>query len=58
MARNVSEHETSGADAATRQALARRRRSIALGLILAGIVLLFYVLTVFKLGPGIFNRDL
>jgi hypothetical protein len=36
----------------------RRRRSIALGLVLAGLVLIFYVLTIVKMGPGVLNRDL
>jgi len=36
----------------------RRRRSIALGLVLAGVVVLFYILTIVKMGPGIFNRML
>jgi len=36
----------------------RRRRSVALGLVLFGAVLLFYLLTIFKMGPAIFNRPL
>lgn len=36
----------------------RRRRSIAIGLTLAGLVLLFYVLTIVKLGPEVFQRPL
>ncbi len=36
----------------------RRSRSIALALVLAGFALLFYFVTVVKLGPGIFNRAL
>lgn len=37
----------------------RRRRSIAIGLALAAAVLLFYVLTIVKMGPGIIlNRSL
>ncbi len=36
----------------------RRRNSIALGLILGAVVLLFYVLTIVKMGPAVFNRDL
>jgi len=36
----------------------RRRRSIALGLVLAGIVVIFYVLTIVKLGPHVFDRAL
>ena len=36
----------------------QRRNSIALGLILGALVLIFYALTIVKMGPGIFNRDL
>lgn len=36
----------------------RRRRSIALGLALGAIVLIFYVLTIVKLGPNVFDRVL
>jgi hypothetical protein len=36
----------------------RRRNSIALGLVLAALVLIFYVLTIVKVGPGVFNREL
>jgi high-affinity K+ transport system ATPase subunit B len=36
----------------------RRQRSIATGLILAGLVLLFYVITIAKLGPGVLKRPL
>ena len=36
----------------------RRRRSIALGLVLGAIVLIFYVLTIVKLGPNVFDRVL
>ncbi|NIX76701.1 hypothetical protein [Microvirga terricola] len=36
----------------------RRRRSVALGLALGALVLLFYVVTIAKLGPGVLNRPL
>ncbi|CDP51606.1 hypothetical protein [Paradevosia shaoguanensis] len=36
----------------------RRKRAVALGVVLGLVVVLFYVLTVFKMGPAIFNRDL
>jgi hypothetical protein len=36
----------------------RRRRSIALALALAGLVVIFYVLTIVKMGPGVFSRPL
>lgn len=37
---------------------AQRRRSIALGIVLALFALTFYVLTIVKMGPGIFDRTL
>jgi hypothetical protein len=36
----------------------RRRRSVALGLILGAIVVIFYVLTIVKLGPNVLDRPL
>ena len=36
----------------------RRARSIAIGLVLAGLVALFYIVTIVKLGPGVLNRPL
>lgn len=36
----------------------RRARSIAIGLALAGLVALFYIVTIVKLGPGVLNRPL
>jgi hypothetical protein len=36
----------------------RRSRSIALGLVLGALALLFYVVTIVKLGPGVLNRPL
>ena len=36
----------------------RRARSIALALVLAGFAVLFYLVTIVKLGPGIFNRPI
>ncbi|WP_127752176.1 MULTISPECIES: hypothetical protein [unclassified Devosia] len=36
----------------------RRRRSIALGAALALFAVIFYVLTVIKMGPGILDRAL
>jgi hypothetical protein len=40
------------------QAVRRRRRNIALALALVGVVVLFYVLTIVKMGPGVFSRPL
>ena len=37
----------------------QRRNAVALGLVLGFLVLLFYVLTIVKMGPGVFtSRDL
>ena len=36
----------------------RRARSIAIALALAALVLLFYIVTIVKLGPGVMNRPL
>lgn len=41
-----------------RQRKARRSRSIAIGLALALLVVLFYVATIAKFGPGILNRPM
>ena len=45
-------------DVAAARARVRRRRSIALGILLAVIVAIFYALTIVKMGPAVFNRDL
>ena len=36
----------------------QRSRSIAIGVVLACLVLLFYLVTIVKLGPGAINRPL
>jgi hypothetical protein len=36
----------------------RRRNSVALGLVLGALVVLFYALTIVKMGPSVFNRPL
>lgn len=36
----------------------RKRRSIALALALGVLVVIFYVLTIVKMGPGLFDRPL
>jgi hypothetical protein len=36
----------------------RRRRSIALALVLGGLVVFFFVVTLVKTGPAILNRPL
>jgi hypothetical protein len=41
-----------------RQRKARRNRSIAIGLALAALVVIFYVATIAKFGPAILNRPM
>lgn len=36
----------------------RRQRSLVIGLALAGLALLFYLVTLVKLGPGVVDRPL
>jgi hypothetical protein len=45
-------------DEAVRRRASQRRRSIMLALALAAAAVLFYVLTIAKLGPALFNRPL
>lgn len=40
------------------QKKARRSRSVALAVVLAVLAVLFYVVTIIKVGPGIFNRPM
>lgn len=40
------------------QKKARRSRSVAIGLALAALVVLFYVITLVKFGPAILNRPM
>jgi hypothetical protein len=36
----------------------RRARSVAIALALGALVILFYIVTIVKLGPGVMNRPL
>ncbi len=36
----------------------RRKRNIAIALVLGALVVLFYVITVVHMGPGVMNRPL
>lgn len=45
-------------DDAKEWARRRRMRSIAIGLVLAALVVLFYVATIVRLGGNVFNRPL
>ncbi len=40
------------------QQKSRRRRSIAIALVLVALVVMFYVVTLVKLGPGVMERPL
>ncbi len=40
------------------QLKSRRQRNVAIGLAVGFFVLLFYVVTIAKLGPGVLNRPL
>jgi hypothetical protein len=40
------------------QEKSRRARNIALGVILTGLVILFYAVTIVKLGPSVLNRPM
>jgi len=40
------------------QKKARRSRSVALAIVLAVLAVLFYVVTIIKVGPGIFSRPM
>jgi len=50
----MAEQETNSTEFTAR----RRKRSIALALALGALVVAFYVLTIVKMGPGIFDRGL
>ena len=51
-------HQETGIVLTEEQKRRRRARSIAIALSLGALVLLFYAVTVVKLGPGILNRPL
>jgi hypothetical protein len=52
------EHEQKGIVLTEEQRRRRQRRSLVLALVLAGLALLFYVVTIVKLGPQVMNRPL
>jgi len=41
-----------------KQKKAQRARSIAIAVVLGALVIIFYVVTVLKLGPGVLDRPL
>ena len=50
--------DRSAAGMTTEAAKRRRARNVALGLALGALVVLFYVLTIAKLGPQVLNRPI
>lgn len=50
--------EDRGVTLTPEQAKSRRQRNIAIALAVGFFVLLFYVVTIVKLGPGVLNRPL
>lgn len=51
-------HHQTGIVLTKEQQRRRRARSVAIALSLGALVLLFYVVTIVKLGPGVLNRPL
>ncbi|MDF1608574.1 hypothetical protein PZ897_10340 [Hoeflea sp. YIM 152468] len=45
-------------DLTDKQKKARRSRSVALGIVLAVLAVLFYVVTIIKIGPAVFDRTM
>ena len=54
----MSELEPKGVVLTPEQRHRRRARSVAIALALGAFVLLIYVVTIVKLGPGVLNRPL
>jgi hypothetical protein len=51
-------HDKNGIILTEEQRRVRRRRSLALALVLGVVVILFYAVTIVKLGPQVINRPL
>jgi len=54
----MAEEEDRGITLTDEQKKKRRSRSIAIAVALGALVVLFYVVTIVKLGPGVLNRPL
>jgi len=54
----MAHDENNGIVLTEEQKRQRRRRSIAIALSLGALVLLFYIVTMVKLGPGVLRRPL
>lgn len=56
---NEPKHKTEEGIVLTEEQRRRRRaRSIALGLVLAALAILFYLVTIVKIGPAIMSRPI
>jgi hypothetical protein len=53
-----AEREPKGIVLTPEQLKSRRQRNIAIGLAVGFLVLLFYAVTIVKVGPGVLNRPL
>ena len=56
--RDGDQGDTGGIVLTEEQKRRRRARSIAIALVLGALVLLFYVITIVKLGPNVLRRPL
>jgi hypothetical protein len=56
--RDEKRHTQNGVVLTEEQKRRRRARSIAIALVLGALVLLFYIITIVKLGPGVLRRPL
>ncbi|ACB94377.1 hypothetical protein [Beijerinckia indica] len=54
----TEENKPEGIVLTPEQEKSRRQRNIAIGLAVAFFILLFYLVTIAKLGPGVLNRPL
>jgi hypothetical protein len=54
----MNESPNSGIKLSEEQRRRRRARSVAIALTLGALVVLFYIVTIVKLGPGVLNRPL
>ena len=54
----MDDEDRRGVTLTPEQAKSRRQRNIAIALAVGFFVLLFYVVTIVKLGPGVLNRPL
>jgi hypothetical protein len=52
------DRESEGIVLTPEQLKSRRQRNIAIGLAIGFLVLLFYAVTIVKVGPGVLNRPL